>query len=268
LPNRAYTWQYGYSTVVGTLPFHMQWGRPWARPWACGGLSGRPTSVGTIGGLGARRRPRACPTVAFLVCVCAANAQQAPIGIVRGELLTWQAVSGAGELDVKTLEGRVYQCSFDRKTYFERDNQLVTPAAMATGDRLEIVSDRKADSLLCYARTVHVLDPTVVARLGPGGRPRFRREQSPTESFAPRGDMTFAGVVMRVDDDVLTLKTRADGEKVILLRQDTRYIGDGQRVEADGLKRNTRVFIRAGRNLDDDIEAYQVVWGKIDQSND
>jgi hypothetical protein len=191
-------------------------------------------------------------------------AQQAPIGIVRGELLTWQATAGAGELDLKTPEGHVYQCSFDKKTYFERDNQLVTAGAMKAGDRLEIVSDRKPGSQLCYARTVHVLD-AAPARLGPGGRPRFRTEQSPTESFAPRGDMTFAGVVVRIDNGLLTLRTRADGDKLILLRQDTRYIGDGQRVDAGGLKRNTRVFIRAGRNLDNDVEAYQVVWGEIVQ---
>ncbi len=202
--------------------------------------------------------------VLSLFVVCAASAQQAPIGIARGDLVSWQATSGAGELSFKTLEGRLYQCSFDGKTYFERDNQRVTAGAMAAGDRVEIVSDRKAGSEVCYARTVHVLD-TPAATPGPGGRPRFRKEQSPTESFAPRGDMTFAGVVMRVDHDVITLRTRADGLKLILLRQDTRYIGDGQRVEAAGLKRNTRVFIRAGRNLENDIEAYQVVWGEIVQ---
>jgi hypothetical protein len=199
-----------------------------------------------------------------LILVCSANAQQAPIGIARGDLVSWQATSGSGEMSFKTLEGRLYQCSFDAKTYFERDNQRVTAGAMAAGDRVEVVSDRRSGSDVCYARTVHVLDAAPVT-LGPGGRPRFRKEQSPTEAFAPRGDMTFAGMVMRVDHDVLTLRTRADGEKLILLRQDTRYIGDGQRVEAAGLKRNTRVFIRAGRNLENDIEAYSVVWGGIVQ---
>lgn len=193
-----------------------------------------------------------------LALMCAASAQQAPIGIVRGELLIWQAASGIGRLDVKTTEGHVYQCSFDRKTYFERDNLMVAPAAMSVGDRLEIVSDRKPGSDVCYARTVHVLDAASAAR-------PLHREPSPTESFAPRGNLTFAGVVMRLDHETMTLKTRADGQKLILLRQDTRYIADGQRVDADGLKRNTRVFIRAGRNMDDDIEAYQVVWGEIVQ---
>ncbi len=73
------------------------------------------------------------------VLVFSVSAQQAPIGIVRGDLVTWQVTAGAGQIDIRTLEGRLYQCSFDRKTYFERDNQLVAPGAMATGDRLEIV---------------------------------------------------------------------------------------------------------------------------------
>lgn len=201
----------------------------------------------------------------FAVLVSAVHAQQAPIGIVRGELVTWRTAAGTGQIDMKTAEGRAYQCSFDKKTYFERDNQPVTSGAMAAGDRLEIVSDRKFGSQLCYARTVHLSDAGTPPRLGPGGRPRFRREQSPTESFAPRGDITLAGVVVSVERDLLTLRTRVDGDKLILLRQDTRYIGDGQRVDAAGLKRNTRVFIRAGRNLDDDVEAYQVVWGEIVQ---
>ncbi len=200
----------------------------------------------------------------ILFLAFAGSVQQAPIGIVRGDLVKWEASAGSGELDFKTIEGRLYQCSFDAKTYFERDNQRVAPGVMAAGDRVEIVSDHKAGSEICYARTVHVSD-AVAVRTGPGGRPRLRHEQSPTESFAPRGDMTFAGRVVRVDHDVLTLRTRADGDKLILLRQDTRYIGDGQRVEPAGLKRNTRVFVRAGRNLDNDIEAYQVVWGEIVQ---
>jgi len=34
-------------------------------------------------------------------------------------------------------------------------------------------------------------------------------------------------------------------------------------VEAADLKPNTRVFVRAGKNLEDQIEAYQIVWGEI-----
>src|SRR5689334_17826289 len=101
----------------------------------------------------------------ILISLGAAWAQQAPIGIVRGDLVTWKGTGGNGEMDVKTAEGHSYQCSFDRKTYFERDNQLVSPGAMSAGDRVEIVTDRKPGSVLCYARTVHVSDATVT-RLG------------------------------------------------------------------------------------------------------
>jgi hypothetical protein len=34
-------------------------------------------------------------------------------------------------------------------------------------------------------------------------------------------------------------------------------------VEAADLKPNTRVFIRAGKNFEDQVEAYQVIWGEI-----
>jgi hypothetical protein len=193
-------------------------------------------------------------------------AQQAPVGIVRGDLVQWQGAANTGQLSLKTLEGRVYECSFDGKTYFERDNQRVAPAVMTVGDRLELLSDRRPGSQVCYARTVRVMDPTS-ANLSVAARQRFRRPQSPTESFAPRGDMTFAGVVVKIDTDAMVLRTRTDGEKLIVLRHDTRYIGDGQRADLDHLERNTRVFVRAGRNLENEIEAYQVVWGRIVQPN-
>jgi hypothetical protein len=189
-------------------------------------------------------------------------AQQAPSGILRGDLVAWKSDAGSGHLSLKTLEGNVYECAFDTKTYFERDNQRIAPPAMVAGDRLEIVSDRKSGAQNCYARTVHVMDP-FQARLGPGARLRLRRGASPTEAFAPRGDLTYAGVVVRVDPDILILKTRNDGEKMIVLRHDTRYIGNGQRVDPKDLQHNTRVFVRAGRNFENEIEAYQVVWGRM-----
>lgn len=201
----------------------------------------------------------------YLGCVSlGVFAQQAPVGIVRGDLVQWQGSGNTGNLSVRTGEGRVYECAFDGKTYFEQDNHRVTPGVMSVGDRLEMLADRRPGSQNCYARTIRVMDPGS-ANLSVAARQRFRRPQSPTESFAPRGDMTFAGVVLKVEPDAIVLRTRTDGEKLIVLRHDTRYIGDGQRADLDHLERNTRVFIRAGRNLDNEIEAYQVVWGRIVQ---
>jgi hypothetical protein len=49
----------------------------------------------------------------------------------------------------------------------------------------------------------------------------------------------------------------------VLLRKDTRYLADGQLVDAGSLQPNMRVFVQAGKDLYNDIEAYQVIWGKI-----
>jgi hypothetical protein len=186
----------------------------------------------------------------------------APIGIVRGELVGWSGTVSRGDMQVRGSDGNVVTCGFDGKTYFEKDSQRIAPAAMAGGDRIEMVADRTPGATACYARTVHVIDPTVLRR-APNPRIRFREAPNPTEKFAPRGDLTFAGVVVRVNPDSLVLKTRAEGEKILLLRADTRYFGEGLRVEPGALQVRTRVFVRGGRNLDGDVEAYQIVWGEI-----
>jgi hypothetical protein len=76
------------------------------------------------------------------------------------------------------------------------------------------------------------------------------------------GNLTFAGVVARLNGESLVLRTR-DGEQTLLIRHDTRYVENGDTVEAAQLRPNMRVFIRAGRNLYEQVEAYQVIWGSI-----
>ncbi len=187
-------------------------------------------------------------------------ADEAPVGIVRGDLVAWEGAPTAGEMKIAN-KGRVYQCGFDAKTYFERDNQRVAPGALAAGDRLEVVADHKPGATACYARTVHVIESN--AGTPQGFRARARRWPDPTEAWAPRGDMTFSGLVIAMTADALTLRMRTGGEQTLALRPDTRYLGNGVRVDPRALKLHTRVFVRAGRNLDDEIEAYQVIWGKI-----
>jgi hypothetical protein len=199
----------------------------------------------------------------FASC-CALFAQEnAPIGIVRGDLVKWEGTNGAGELEVRTADTRLLTCTFDGKTYFERDNERLAPGAMIAGDRLEIVSDRRAGlPQICYARTVHVIDMIALKRTS-ALHQRLREAPSPTELFAPRGDLTYAGIVSHIGSGAIVLKTRGDGDKTILVRSDTRYLGEGQRVGPEMLPLRTRVFIRAGKNLDGEIEAYQIVWGDI-----
>jgi hypothetical protein len=204
----------------------------------------------------------------FFLSLALYSQEPAPIGIVRGTLLEYEGTAAAGELSIRAAGNRVHRFSFDGKTYFEREKQRIPSAALRKGDLLEIVADRLPDSALRYARTVHVREPErpAAARLSAG---RFRSYRSASERLRaserllPRGNLTFAGLVARLNEQRIVLRTRADGEKVIFLRPDTRYLEDGSQVAPAALKANTRVFIRAGHNLDNEIEAYQVVWGEI-----
>jgi hypothetical protein len=76
------------------------------------------------------------------------------------------------------------------------------------------------------------------------------------------GNLTFAGVVARLSGQSLVLRTRA-GEQTLIIRRDTRYVDNGDTVEAAELRPNMRVFVRAGKNLYEQVEAYQVIWGEI-----
>ena len=184
-----------------------------------------------------------------------------PVGIVRGDMVSWNGTSTAGELRIRNPDNIIYACLYDARTYFERDHQRIGVAGLAAGDPVEILSDRKPGLMTCYARTVHIVEAHA-QRLTPGMRPRLRSAYSPTELFAPRGNMTVAGVVIRSGNESLTVRTRT-GDQILLLRADTRYLGEGVRMDSSVPLVNKHVFIRCGKNLDGDVEAYQVVWGEI-----
>ncbi len=197
-------------------------------------------------------------------CVLAVSAgaqPSAPIGVLRGSLVSWAGTSRAGQLTFRGAENYTYVCSYDDKTWFERQNQRISISGAESGDRIEMVSDRHPGTDVCYARTVHILDTTLP--LVPGARRQLRTYPGAAEVFAPRGDITFSGTVVSIAAGALVIRTRAGEMRTIALRPDTRYLTEGQAAAADNLAPQTRVFIRAGRNLDNEIEAYQVVWGDI-----
>ena len=92
---------------------------------------------------------------------------------------------------------------------------------------------------------------------------RYRATRNAQLDLVPTGNLTFSGVVFRLNGERAVLHTRETGDQSILLRADTRYLHDGVTVDAKDLKPNTRVYIRAGKNLYDEVEAYQIVWGSI-----
>src|SRR5579864_9346286 len=109
--------------------------------------------------------------VGIVVATAATLAQEnAPPGLFKGDFLSWTGTPRNGQFVFQTAGNRVYSCSYDDKTYMERDNRRITIAGAEKGDRLEIVSDYKPDSIVCYARLVHVLD-TQHTYAAPGVRP-------------------------------------------------------------------------------------------------
>jgi len=180
--------------------------------------------------------------------------------LVRGVLLECDA-RAAGELSIRAGDNRVLRYQFDRKTYVEREERLTEPARLVAGETVEVLSDAVAGYALRYARTIHVIERALPPR--PQTLGRLRAYDPKTEPAIRAGNITYSGVVFRLNSQRVVLHTRAAGDQSILLRKDTRYLADGQLVDADSLKPNMRVFVRAGKDLYNEVEAYQVIWGTI-----
>jgi len=184
----------------------------------------------------------------------------APIGIVRGALVDCDEA----EVSVRTADHHLYRFVVDGKTFIERDHFRIRCSQLDKAEPLEIVSDRSAEPGMRYARLITVVEPEARARRRALMAARAPVPyEDPTLSIVPRGTLTFTGVVLRVDGDGLMLRTRGNGEKWILVRRDTHFRQDGLVVELSNLHSSTRVFVRAGPNLEGEIEAYEVVWGEI-----
>jgi hypothetical protein len=202
---------------------------------------------------------KACCVLLFALALL--GEEPAPLGIVRGTLVSIEAGNPQGELVIRSPEQKTFRFAFDTRTYIERERRRAPLASLKAGETMEILSDLGATPETRYARIVHVFDPNAPRRPAlPQWRTNYR---NPTESIVPRGNLTFSGVLRNVRSDQLVLRTRLDGDKTILLRADTRYLKSGEAVESSALENNARVYVRAGRNMDGEIEAYQVVWGEI-----
>jgi hypothetical protein len=180
--------------------------------------------------------------------------------LIRGVLLERDTPGGAGELSVRAGDNQVFRYHFDAKTYVERENKKIDVPRLQPGEKVEVLSDTVPGSVLRYARTIHVTQDAPAARPLSAGRFRAPR---PLPERLPTGNLTYSGVVFRLTGDRLTLHMRDGNDQSLLLRKDTRFVQNGEIVEAASLKLNTRVFIRAGKDLWDQVEAYQVVWGSI-----
>lgn len=183
-----------------------------------------------------------------------------PCGMVRATFLTRDGNADGGELVLRAAGGRILLFYYDARTVFESGHKPITVAALDPGNPVEAVTSRRPGRESCYVSTLRRLEP------GERRDPRLRplpEWVNPTEDLFPRGDLTYTGVVRQVDSGRLVLRLRGGGQKDILLRGDTRFLSGGLPAGRGDLQVNTRVFVRAGTNLDGRIEAYRVIWGKI-----
>ncbi|HTS65707.1 MAG TPA: hypothetical protein VMH28_26975 [Candidatus Acidoferrales bacterium] len=197
--------------------------------------------------------------VLLLVPVLGGAQTHASAGLVRGTVLECDTKT-EGELSIRTADNQVLRYQFDHKTYAEREEHLIEASRIVPGEQVEVVSDSVPGSLLRYARTIHVIEPAPPPRQLSQGR---LRAYNPKTDTVRTGNLTYSGVIYRLSPEHLMIHSKESGDLTIQLRKDTRYIADGQVVDAGDLKPNTRVFIRAGKDLYNDVEAYQVIWGKI-----
>lgn len=184
--------------------------------------------------------------------------------ILKGELLEWNMRGLSGDLLVEAVEGpRRWRCQVTSDTFLSRSSIRIHPAGVRVGDTLEIVAEGGPAS--CIARTVYITAPD----------PRRVRARQPwlavssiMDGLMPRGLLTFTGMVNRVEGNRLYLQTRKFGSKSFALRDDTVFSSGGRSVEAADLGVQTRVFVRANRTYEGDLEVYHVVWGNILQTRD
>jgi len=187
------------------------------------------------------------------------TAADMPKGLFHGHMVSWEGSPLKGVLLARSTAGIVEGCGYDALSIVQLSRQRITVAKLEPGDPVEIITDHKPGSRDCYIRMLDVVPPapaqTRAKPVTPGTkiRPVFD---------LPHGDRTISGVIIRRDTRSITLRTR-DGEQTVLLRRDTRYLGDGAQQDPDAALVNTRVFVRAGPNLYGGIEAYQVMWGDI-----
>lgn len=179
-----------------------------------------------------------------------------PKGLFHGQMVSWEGSQTKGILLARTSAGVLEGCGYDALSILRLSRQRITVSKLEPGDPVEIITDHKPGSRDCYIRMLEVVPPAA-----PVIRPKPAVALRPTFDL-PHGDRTISGVIVRRDARSLTLRTH-DGEQTVLLRKDTRYLGDGAQQDSSAALVNTRVFVRAGRNLEGGIEAYQVMWGEI-----
>lgn len=212
-------------------------------------------------------RGLAAGALILLATASVAAQEAAPLGFIRGDLITWQGSPRAGIFRILVWPDHVYACSYDEQTDIQRSNRRINMDGLNKGDHLQIVSDRKAGSSECYASTIQLMgDPSVLPRAGLRSDSGFSTRAPVAGLYSDPWNVTtitLSGAVSSITPDALILRLRSGQHKMIRLGPLTHYFEDGQAADASALTGNTVVFVRASKNLRGEPEASQVIWGGI-----
>jgi hypothetical protein len=209
--------------------------------------------------------------VTLLLILCAgARAEEAiaenqapPVRILKGELIEWKIQGLAGEMALRDEESRVERCRVYPKSHLMRSNIRIHPHGVRLGDMVEVVADFRAGAARCAVVTLYIQHFTPRRKMVDGKLRSPVYPSSYLNNLWARGLLTFTGIVSRVEDGTLLIRTRNDGERTFTLRDDTVFQNLGRQVQRETLESWTRVFVRASRMYDGTLEAHQVVWGGI-----
>jgi len=185
-------------------------------------------------------------------------AQEPRFTIVKGEVLRVEA----GRLHIADRRQHVVVCRVDDGTHFIRQGQRITFNEIEPGNLIEAIVERPAESS-CVLHTVYVLARSALPPPDDELLRLLDRQRNLLENWLPRGNLTFAGTIVRVEDSTLVLRTRNGQIQRLRLREDTRYTHQGLPADRSMLQPNLRVFVRAGRDFRGVLEAYQVMAGQI-----
>lgn len=190
------------------------------------------------------------------LCVCAANAGEP----VRGVLLDLEGDNHAGQMSVRAADCHVRVLLYGAGTEIHRDDRVIPATALRPGDVVEAWCAGDAEPR-CRAERIVVLKPAPPA---PPAWPQTRWPQPQWGPlWPPRGQFVLAGLIAELNADHIRLRTRRGAEYLVRLRDDTMLVGNGLAASAGELRVNMHVFVRAGKGLEGDLEAFQVVWGRI-----
>ncbi|MBK7927490.1 MAG: hypothetical protein IPJ98_08350 [Bryobacterales bacterium] len=184
---------------------------------------------------------------------------QAPVRLVRGEVVGYAYAEGTGEIAVRDALYRVHKCGLTAGTWVEMNNKRLTLGDVRLTMTAEVVADTRAGAGQCTALTIYLRE---AMPRWPAVRP-LSAGSSILDNLWPRGNLVFTGTVRALGDGELVVRTRKGEEQRMRVREDTVFSTGGRVVKPVALELQQRVQVRAGKGYDGRMEVYQVTWGEI-----